>query len=308
GDTYLAVGTAVWRKDEGNADDEALIEVASDWTAVHQPGWQKMGDTVLPADVVDIAVYGEIMGYDLTDPASTGNAKVEIRVVLLDAGGKLHLVQGGNGPLTNFESTPLEFDDGGSSQAPTWELIAFSGGTMYGYEGGVVWILEIDLVTGTYTANTRIVAGEVLEMVGVDVGLVVRLADGLLYQRFVDNSGKDDTNFVYDFARSSDAPTGNTMADRMDPGWVNVPDQLQIVGVSSPGAKYTLRSLIGALKSRFLQSQTVLYPLVEKIKAFSFVHSFYLDYLRTVSEELAGAAPTSDVALETGTTHITHLN
>lgn len=35
----------------------------------------------------------------------------------------------------------------------------------------------------------RIEVGEVLEMVGIDVGLVVRRPDGLLYQRFTDVSG-----------------------------------------------------------------------------------------------------------------------
>lgn len=35
----------------------------------------------------------------------------------------------------------------------------------------------------------RTAVGGVLEMVGIDVGLVVRRADGLLYQRFVDVSG-----------------------------------------------------------------------------------------------------------------------
>lgn len=41
-DTYLAIGTAVWRKEERNADDNALVAVAADWTAVHLPGWQKV--------------------------------------------------------------------------------------------------------------------------------------------------------------------------------------------------------------------------------------------------------------------------
>lgn len=89
--------------------------------------------------------------------------------------------------------------------------------------------------------------------------------------------------FVYDFGKSGDAPTGNALADRMDPGWVSVSDELKIVGVSSPGAEYTLRRLIGSLRARYLQSQTALYPLVEKIKVFSVVHSFYLDYLRVSS-------------------------
>lgn len=118
-----------------------------------------MGDAVLPADVVDIAIYGEITGYDVKDPASTANAQAKIRLVLLDASGNLHLVQGGGGALTSFQSTPLEFDGQGGSppQAtpPTWQKIAFSGGTMYGYEGSSLWILEIDLVNDTYTAHTR---------------------------------------------------------------------------------------------------------------------------------------------------------
>lgn len=119
----------------------------------------KVGDAALSADVVDIAIYGEITGYDVKDPASTANAQVKVRLVLLDASGNLHLVQGDGGRLTSFESTPLEFDERGGSpqEAPptTWKNIAFSGGTMYGYEGSSLWILEIDLVSGTYIAHTR---------------------------------------------------------------------------------------------------------------------------------------------------------
>lgn len=86
--------------------------------------------------------------------------------------------------------------------------------------------------------------------------------------------------FEYDLARSGEAPAGDKLADRRDPGWVNVPDDLCLVGVSAPETGYTLRSQIGELRSFYLQSQTVIYPLVEKMNTFSFVHSFYLGYLR----------------------------
>lgn len=61
--------------------------------------------------------------------------------------------------------------------------------------------------------------------------------------------------------------------------WIEVPSDVRMIGVASSGVELNLRILTAALKSRYLRTQTVLYPVVEKIRTFMTVHTFYLDYL-----------------------------
>lgn len=62
--------------------------------------------------------------------------------------------------------------------------------------------------------------------------------------------------------------------------WISIPSDLRMIGVASPGVGLNLMVLTSALKDRYLRTQTVLYPVVEKIRTFAEVNSFYLAYLQ----------------------------
>lgn len=71
-----------------------------------------------------------------------------------------------------------------------------------------------------------------------------------------------------------------TLVDLSYKRWIDVPSDLRMIGVASPGVELNLRILTASLRSRYLRTQTVLYPVVEKIRTFATVHTFYLDFLQ----------------------------
>lgn len=84
--------------------------------------------------------------------------------------------------------------------------------------------------------------------------------------------------FLY---KHPEAASGDqTLVDLSYNRWISIPSNLRMIGVAAPGVELNLRMLTSALKERYLRTQTVQYPVVEKIRTFASVHTLYLDYLQ----------------------------
>lgn len=86
------------------------------------------------------------------------------------------------------------------------------------------------------------------------------------------------SQFLYEHPEAASGDP--TLVDLAFKRWIDVPSDLRMIGVGEPGVKLNLRTLTSSLRSRYLRTQTVLYPVVEKIRTFATVHTFYLDYLQ----------------------------
>ncbi|CAN0428038.1 unnamed protein product [Pylaiella littoralis] len=82
-----------------------------------------------------------------------------------------------------------------------------------------------------------------------------------------------------------------------------------MIGVAAPGIELNLRILTSSLKDRYLRTQTVLYPVVEKIRTFTSVHASYLDYLQTEADKYSATnPPTDEDAIAQANIYIAHVS
>ncbi|CAN0367471.1 unnamed protein product [Pylaiella littoralis] len=306
GNVYLCIGTSVWRKDHLNGSNDVLADSVDNWPLTYQAGWFKIGDDVFPADIVDASFFGQLS--DPQDPTSTPIT----RILLLDSSGQLYTF-GGTLQSSGNTFVPIAFKPSDDvKEAPVWEKIAFTRGNLHAYANGVIWALALSLseATRTYTVDDKTTVGDVLEMEGNETGLVLRRDDGFLYQQYIQVSDPKSApigDFPY---KHPEAASGDpTLVELSYSRWIEAPSDLRMIGVASPGVELNLRILTSSLKGRYLRTQTVLYPVVEKIRTFTLVHNAYLDYLQTEADKYSATnPPTDEEAIAQANTYVAHVS
>ncbi|CAM9997983.1 unnamed protein product [Pylaiella littoralis] len=306
GNLYLSIGTSVWWKEDLKGNNDALADSIDNWPLIFKDGWSKIGDNVFSADIVDAAYYGQVP--DSLHPTR----KRLFRTVLLDSSGQLHTF-GGTLNRSGNTFVPIAFKPSDDvKEAPVWEKIAFTRGDLHAYANGIIWTLALSLseATGTYTVRDKTTVGNVLEMEGNETGLVLRRDDGFLYQQYIQVSDPEIApvgDFLY---QHPEAASGDpTLVALAYTRWIKAPSDLRMIGVAVPGVELNLRILTSSLKSRYLRTQTALYPVVEKIRAFAKVHTAYLDYLQTEADKYSATnPPTDDEAIAQANTYLGHIS
>eukprot|EP00903_Cladosiphon_okamuranus_P011392 g10735.t1 len=313
GHLFLFIGTAVWKKEHRFTGSDELVDTVDKWPKMYQEGWFKIGDNVFSADIVDASFYGE-----LTDPTDVNSAPIT-RILLLDSAGQLHAFGGDlqtSADAKNFVPVGFVPSDGVPDAPPAWTKIAYSRGVMHAFADGDIWQLDMKLTetSGQYTiqdssTSTRVTVGQVLEMEGNEIGLVLRRDDGFLYQQYIEmaDSEKSPTNaFLYEHPEAATADPA--LVELAYKKWVSIPSDLRMIGVASPGVGLDLMVLTSAHRDRYLRTQTVLYPVVEKIRTFAEVHSSYLEYLQTEADKYSiDSPPPDEVAIAHAQNYIAHI-
>ncbi|TFK65406.1 hypothetical protein BDN72DRAFT_860667 [Pluteus cervinus] len=89
--------------------------------------------------------------------------------------------------------------------------------------------------------------------------------------------------------------------------WIEA-DGVVNIGVASPGVVLDMHLLTRTLKTRYLDVQSVIYPVVENISAFCATHEFYLDNVYQDSQDFMNASSQEqqDMALQDAQSFVTH--
>ncbi|THH13227.1 hypothetical protein EW146_g6965 [Bondarzewia mesenterica] len=175
--------------------------------------------------------------------------------VLASDGNIMYLTDDSLGPGANFEAMKYSPAKGSPETPPsaTGRILEQSG--------------------CTYSAADPLKIETVTEFTATDAGLVGLRADGYLYKRIVEAPPADS---------QEDATLKWTR-------WIKA-DGTTNLGVASPGVILDLNLLTRTLRSRYIDVQTSVYPVVDKIRAFGLTHSFYLTNVKKDAEDWQNAS------------------
>eukprot|EP00903_Cladosiphon_okamuranus_P013295 g12393.t1 len=306
GDLFLSIGTAVWKKDHRASGNDQLADAVDNWPKTYHEGWFKIGDNFFSGDIVDASFFGE-----LADPKDV-NSEIITRVLLLDSAGQLYAFGGvlqTSANANNFVPVGFIPSDGVPDTPPAWTKIAYSRGVMHAFADGEIWQLDMEFTetSDQYSIRDRVTVGQVLEMEGNEIGLVLRHDDGFLYQQYIEiTDSKERPAFLYEHPEAATADPG--LVELAFKKWISIPSDLRMIGVASPGVGLNLRVLTSALKDRYLRTQTVLYPVVEKMRTFAGVNSSYLAFLQTEANKYSiDSPPPDDVAIAHAQNYVAHI-
>lgn len=285
GDFCLAIGQAVWKRAHLAPGDPALSSAVDNWPNMYVKDWVKLGDEVLPsADILDIVPFAQL---------SADRNQIAFQLVVLTADHTiLYLTSDILGPESEYEELRYVQRSPAPNVAPEFTNIAYWDNHIIGYDNdNNTWNLTPNFQDGTYIAADQVQVEPITEMTATDVGLVGVRADGYLYKRVVD-APPPDTN--------ADATLKWTR-------WIQQ-DGVTNLGVASPGVMLDLNILTRTLRSRYIDVQTSVYPVVDTIRAWGITHSFYLRNVQIACDEYrsSGSEEKAILAIQQGKAFATH--
>ncbi|KAM0125120.1 hypothetical protein ACHAO1_010755 [Botrytis cinerea] len=261
GDFYMSIGKKVWYKKHregvkgGIAGDPELAKAVDNWPYMYNNDWIHVGDQALPEDDL-IAV----MPYTVL---SADHSAIEFHLILLNRDSTLQVLTGDSIKDTN-EFANLSFKASQESASrPQWQLMTYWNDQLVGYDSEQnFWDLKPDFGGRSYTASDKTKLPEPISgLTATEQGPVAIRADGQLWKRLVEPPKKDDDPGSYSWK-----------------AWIKV-DGVKNIGVASPGVLLDLNLLTSTLQSRYIETQTAVIPLMNKMRSFGMTHAVYLKSL-----------------------------
>lgn len=169
------------------------------------------------------------------------------------------------------------------SSTPSWSRIAYNNNKFVGYDRDYnLWDVIPDFTDNSYTVENKYAMGQAdtfSEYTANDIGLVVAKKDGFLYKRIAST------------VDTSDAPKDGTDAPVDETKWIRwiALDGVKNVGVASPGIILDLLTLTESLKTRYLETQATLWPVVNTIKTFAGTHRVFLNQVNQAAKDFDSA-------------------
>ncbi|KAK4461524.1 hypothetical protein QBC42DRAFT_203416 [Cladorrhinum samala] len=286
GNLYISIGRAVWMKKCRDLNDPTVRQQAVDnWPKMYVDQWQKIGDEVLPAaDLRDVIPFA-VLSADRKD--------IEFRLMTLGSDSAIQVLKGDDIYPSN-EWTALQYPKqaADATPLPTWKRMAYWNNTVVALDDqSNLWDLQPKFQEGTYTIDNKTATESTSEFTATDAGPLVVRKDGFLYNRIVEDNPGDAENPKTDWQKGI------------------AQDGVTNLGVASPGVLLDLNTLTGTLKSRYIDTQTAVYPVVNKISAFAKTHAAYLDLLLGAADDYAKAGDDSDkqdIAIKAGKGFVAH--
>ncbi len=212
---------------------------------------------------------------------SADNSAVNFKLVALTSQGELQVLQQESISSSNtFSSISYAAKDNKSpSSAPSWSRIAYNNGKFVGYDRDYnLWDIVPDFTNNTYMIENKYAVGQedtFSEYTANDVGLVVAKKDGFLYKRI---AATVDT---------SDAPKDGTNTPVDKTKWVKwiALEGVTNIGIASPGIILDLLTLTESLRTRYLETQATLWPVVNTIRTFAGTHRVFLEQLNKAAKD-----------------------
>ncbi|KAG0019118.1 hypothetical protein BGZ81_009913 [Podila clonocystis] len=283
GDLCLAVGQRVWRKVH-QAKDSDLAKAIDNWPNMYENNWKLIGDTALPAEDLRSVVPFAML--------SAARDEIDFHLVVLKSDSSLAVMSGDDlADKAAFE--PLTFNPTGETPAvPKWSRIAYWDGEIVGYdEANNVYNLKVDFQTSTFKVSDKTSDSAITELTASDFGLVVSRSDGFLYKRLINVPADADKEPTFQWTK-----------------WIKQ-DGVTNLGVASPGVILDLNLLTRTLRSRYVEVQTALYPMVNGISAFCSTHKYYLQQLQTAADTYKASTSSEEkkaLAISKGKEYVAH--
>jgi hypothetical protein len=282
GDFCFSVGQAVWRKNH-RKDETSLAKAIDNWPNMYEDHWEKIGDTALPAaDLLGVVPFAVI---------SASREDIEFHLVVLKSDSSLAVLTT-DGLVDKASFAPLTFSASGETAAePKWSRIAYWDNEIVGYDqGNNVYNLKVDFSAKTFKVSDKTPDSAITELTASDFGLVIA-RDGTLYKRLINvpADSKEDATFEWK-------------------AWIKQ-DGVTNLGVASPGAILDLTLLTSTLRSRYIEVQTSVYPVVNRIHSFCSTHNFYLKQLQKSADTYNNSKSTEEqqaLAIKEGKSFVKH--
>lgn len=284
GDFCLSVGTSVWKKKHRGADDPILKQAVGDWPKMYVDEWEKIGENALPSDdVLDVIPFAVL---------SADRNEIGFNLLLLNPDNSVQILTKDDLQDNNTWGTISYSKTGDSPDTPpNWARMAYWNGAVVGLDDKTnTWNVKINFDQSTYTVSDKTAIKSSSEFTATDIGPVTVGADGYLYKRYVQEPPSDGSDPQLQWSK-----------------WV-LQDGVSKLGIASPGVILDLQVLTRTLKSRYIDTQTSLYPVINKIKAFAVTHNTYLDLLNKAAEDYANADSDEQmaIAIKNGKGFVTH--
>ena len=250
GDFYLSIGASVWKKAHISEKDPAIKEAVNNWPALYVKEWAHVGDSVLPAsDLACVVPFAEL---------NADRTQLAFHLVTQAADGSLsYLTNDTIAPGNKYEP----FDFKGSSTPPKWTRVAYWDGHLVGIDSSSKsWNIAPKFPDGTYTISDEAPIDPVTEFTATEAGLVAVRSDGFVWRRLVE----------------APPPGSEEDATLKWAKWIKA-DGVTNLGVASPGVILDMNLLTSALRTRYIDVQTSVYPVVDRLRAFGLTHVFWLD-------------------------------
>lgn len=253
GDFCMSIGTAIYRKKHRDEKDPEIKLAIDNWPMLYLDSWEKVGDNCLPtAKALSVLPFVRLSGKDIRFHL----------VVLADDGRLLAL----NGDLSGSNNTYTELKNATDEKKTAAKNLRIKQAAYW--NGNIValddnsntWNLNADFDAHTFTAGDQMPVDPLLELTATDIGPVGVKDDGWIYRRRLET--------VNDPSDKADKKTGWEK-------WIKQ-NGVASLGVASPGVMLNLEALTRSLRDRYVNTQTSIYPVVNKIQTFAISHELFL--------------------------------
>ncbi|KAH8807311.1 hypothetical protein F5884DRAFT_833084 [Xylogone sp. PMI_703] len=261
GSIYVSIGRSVWRKTARTEGDPILKEAVNDFSKMYVNDWTKVGGSALPeADLKSVIPFAKL--------TSNGNI-MQFHLLILDKNGTIKV-------LTNDDIYPdnkweaLAYS--GSGESPQWARIAYLNEKVIALDTeSNIWDLTVNFEQRTYRAADKTSINKVTEFTATDTGLVVVREDGYVYRRQVQSPKEGTTEPTTEWKRSI------------------ARNDVTRLGPASPGVMLNLNALTRVLKSRYIDAQKAVHPVMLKMKTFSRSYGVHIKRVLKAQKEYVDA-------------------
>ncbi|TFK60264.1 hypothetical protein BDN72DRAFT_779629, partial [Pluteus cervinus] len=266
GDFCFSIGKTVWKKVHLSEQDPGIQGAVDNWPALYSSDWTPMGDCLPAANLTGVVPFS-ILSADRT--------QIAFQLVTLAVDGSISwLTSDQLTPQSKWETMKYKAASGGPTASPKFTKIAYWNNNIVGIDDASnSWNINVSFQNGTFNVSDQFKIDPVTEFTATDAGPVGLRADGYLWKRIIAPSPDGDSSKdpVLEWQR-----------------WIKA-DGVVNIGVASPGVVLDMNLLTRTLKSRYIDVQTAVYPVVEKIKAFCTTHEIFLANVAQAAQDYANA-------------------
>lgn len=282
GDFCLAIGQKVWRKAHRPDSDVDRAKAIDNWPNLYVDEWKKEGDSVLPSANLRGVVPFSVLSAD--------RRVVDFRLVVLQSDSSLAFLAS-DSIIDNAVFKPLIFEaSSGISAAPKFMRVAYWDDQIVGYDdANNIWNIKVNFTAETFSVADKTPDQPITDLTATETGPVTMRDDGFLYKRVIDVKSNEDLQFKWT-------------------KWI-AQDGVSHLGVASPGVILDLNLLTRTLRSRYIETQSALYPIVNQMNAFSKSHDHHLNLINKAFDDYASASGSSEkkaIAVKQGKSFVAH--
>lgn len=266
GDLCLAVGTSIWKREHRGNEDPKLKEAVNHWPNMYKDDWKKIGDRCLPDKNVKSIIPFAVL--------SAARDQIDFHLVTLTQDNVIMMMDGDDILGTNNKFRKLENAvANGPGAGVIWKKMAYWNNRIVALDqDDNTWNLTVDFAKGTYQAADKFQVANLIEMTATNIGPVGLQKDGYLYRRLVEVAPEaKDQDMKYQWEK-----------------WIPQ-NGVTNLGCASPGVMLDLHLLTSTLRARYIETQTSLYPVVNKLSAFGKTHNVFLQKLLEEAKDYQNA-------------------